>query len=126
MRKLILVLTLILMSLVCAKSHAKTFHYHHNLQETNLHDLALLLQSKENVTFPESYQSVNQWQQNLEILDKRALFGGKYWLVTELVNHTDETEFVLYPYNTVVSRIESKLFSENGTIQTVLTGGGSE
>ena len=123
MRKLIFSITLIILSIVCAVSHAQTFNYHHNMQETNLHDFALLLKSKESVVFPSDYRSVKAWQQGLEILPKRALFGGKYWLVTELVNHTNDTEFVLYPYNTVVSRIESKLYSEDGEIQTIVTGG---
>jgi len=123
MRKSILFITLIISSIVCAVSHAQTFDYHHNMQETNLHDSALLLQSKENVSFPTNYESLEEWQQGLEILPKKALFGGKYWLVTELTNHTNDTEFVLYPYNTVVSKIESKLFSADGTIQTFVTGG---
>lgn len=123
MRRLIVLITLILMIIVCDESHAQTFNYHHNMQTVNLHDSAILLQSKENITFPANYKSVDEWQETLELLPQKALFGGKYWLVTELVNHTTETKFVLYPYNTVVSKIESKLYSEEGSIQTLVTGG---
>ena len=123
MSRLFFILTLIFLSLTCTNLHAQTFNYHLNMQNENLHDFGVLLKSTEETSFPVSFDKVKSWQSKLEVLEQRALFGGRYWLVSELINHTNETQFVLYPYNTVVNKIETKLYSENGTIQTVTTGG---
>ena len=87
MSRLFFILTLIFLSLACTNSHAQAFNYHLNMQNENLHDFGVLLKSTEETSFPVSFDKVKSWQSNLEVLEQRALFGGRYWLVSELINH---------------------------------------
>ncbi|MBD1582760.1 ATP-binding protein [Pseudoalteromonas sp. S16_S37] len=118
-RQLIIILGLMFSSL----SHADVFEYSLDKQGVNLHDHAQLLISSENTRFPTSYQSVELWAKQLKPLPSRALFSGRYWLVTQITNKSSLEKLVLYPYNTVVDRIESRIYSDKGDVQRYFSGG---
>ncbi|NOU49317.1 response regulator [Pseudoalteromonas sp. JBTF-M23] len=118
-RQLIIILGLMFSSL----SHADVFEYSLDKQGVNLHDHAQLLISSENARFPTNYQSVELWAKQLKPLPSRALFSGRYWLVTQITNKSSLEKLVLYPYNTVVDRIESRIYSDKGDIQRYFSGG---
>ena len=123
MFRLFSLILIIVIGFVCNSLRAEPFNYYLDMQDDNLHDFGILLKSNESNAFPESFQHIDKWVSTHETTKQRALFGGKYWLVTEIVNRTNQSDFVLYPYNTVVSKIESRLYSEDGNVVTLLTGG---
>ncbi|CAH9058151.1 Sensor histidine kinase RcsC [Pseudoalteromonas holothuriae] len=104
-------------------SFADVFEYSLDKQGVNLHDHARLLISTENERFPDNFQSVSSWADNMKPLSARALFSGRYWLVTQITNKSSLEELVLYPYNTVLDSIETRIYSENGAVQRYFSGG---
>ena len=48
--------------------------------------------------------------------------GGAYWLVTSVRNDTPVTAWVFNPHNTLIDRIEARLFGADGGVQQVHTG----
>ncbi|CCQ12164.1 sensor histidine kinase/response regulator [Pseudoalteromonas luteoviolacea B = ATCC 29581] len=106
-------------------AESKEFVYTTDRQDENLHTVATLYASAEHTRFPQQYEDIESWKHSLPTLQTTSLFGGRYWLVLDLVNASSEEELVLYPYNTVVSKIESRLFSK-GSVERYLTGGNAK
>ncbi|WP_417714760.1 ATP-binding protein [Pseudoalteromonas obscura] len=79
----------------------------------NLHDRGLVLAAKDDTRFPDSFENVASWASGLEAQRDRALFSGRYWLVTKIKNISNYEQLVLYPYNTVLSNIETRIYSKN-------------
>lgn len=77
----------------------------------NLHDKGLVLAAKDDTRFPVSFDEVESWASQLSPQKERALFSGRYWLVTKIKNISDYEQLVLYPYNTVLSNIETRIYS---------------
>ncbi|KID56791.1 histidine kinase [Pseudoalteromonas luteoviolacea] len=77
----------------------------------NLHDKGLVLAAKDDTRFPVSFDEVESWASQLTSQKERALFSGRYWLVTKIKNISDYEQLVLYPYNTVLSNIETRIYS---------------
>ncbi|KZN66681.1 histidine kinase [Pseudoalteromonas luteoviolacea CPMOR-1] len=77
----------------------------------NLHDKGLILSAKDDTRFPDSFDEVESWASQLPPQKERALFSGRYWLVTKIKNISDYEQLVLYPYNTVLSNIETRIYS---------------
>ncbi|MBE0368584.1 ATP-binding protein [Pseudoalteromonas aurantia] len=117
--KLFVVLSFIL----SLPSFGESFSYDKQKQDVNLHDHAMLLSSKDNTRFPDSFDSIANWSSELEALPSTTLFSGRYWLLVKLTNNTEQEELVLYPYNTVVSSIETRIYNKNGEVQRYYTGG---
>ncbi|MBQ4862758.1 response regulator [Pseudoalteromonas sp. MMG013] len=117
--KLFVVLSFIL----SLPSFGESFSYDKQKQDVNLHDHAMLLSSKDNTRFPDSFDSIANWSSDLEVLPSTTLFSGRYWLLVKLTNNTEQEELVLYPYNTVVSSIETRIYNKNGEVQRYYTGG---
>ncbi|KZN36582.1 histidine kinase [Pseudoalteromonas luteoviolacea NCIMB 1944] len=78
-----------------------------------MHDRGLVLAAKDDTRFPDSFESVTSWASGLEAQQDRALFSGRYWLVTKIKNISNYEQLVLYPYNTVLSNIETRIYSKN-------------
>ncbi|BBN81744.1 hypothetical protein PA25_17290 [Pseudoalteromonas sp. A25] len=120
MLKQLLIICGFIFSSLC---YGDVFDYSLDKQGVNLHDHAQLLISSENTRFPDSFEMIEGWASNLQPLPSRALFSGRYWLVTKITNKSSIEKLVLYPYNTVVDSIESRIYSDNGEIQRYFTGG---
>lgn len=94
-------------------------------QETNLLHKGVLLKV-ENGRFPQSASELKTWQEGKQLQTHTSFFGGSYWFVIALENHSDLSELVLYPYNTLVSRIETRIYDmsdQNAPVIRHLSGG---
>ncbi|MFC3031211.1 7TM diverse intracellular signaling domain-containing protein [Pseudoalteromonas fenneropenaei] len=115
-------LSLVVLLLISSFAHAQEFVYSDSRQDENLHAVASLYASAEHTRFPSEYDDIAQWAKALPKLESTALFGGRYWLVLDITNASMREELVLYPYNTVVSRIESRLYTRT-SVDRYVTGG---
>ncbi|KZN57705.1 ATP-binding protein [Pseudoalteromonas luteoviolacea] len=115
---------ILLLIAVLFSTHVKSVEYVFDGIDrgVNLHDKGLVLAAKDDTRFPGSFDSVQIWAQGLEPQTERALFSGRYWLVTEIVNESMYEQLVLYPYNTVLSNIETRIYSKSG-VERYYTGG---
>ncbi|RZG07265.1 response regulator [Pseudoalteromonas sp. CO348] len=91
-------------------------------QYQNLHHVGKAYEASSSTRFPQSWDELSAWESIHEPLKKRALFSGRYFLVTKVRNETPLNEFVLYPYNTVLSKIESRIYTPE-TVLRVFSGG---
>ncbi|MCG7550339.1 ATP-binding protein [Pseudoalteromonas sp. Of7M-16] len=107
-----LILSFIVLLISCSLS-AQQYVYDGIETGVNLHDRGLVLAAKDDTRFPESFESVTSWASGLEAQQDRALFSGRYWLVTKIKNISNYEQLVLYPYNTVLSNIETRIYSKN-------------
>ncbi|MCF6440686.1 ATP-binding protein [Pseudoalteromonas luteoviolacea] len=101
---------------------AQQYVYNGIEKGVNLHDKGLVLAAKDDTRFPESFDDVVNWASRLEKQEERALFSGRYWLVTQIKNVSNYEQLVLYPYNTVLSNIETRIYSKND-IKRYYSGG---
>ena len=116
-------LIVILSLFISLPSLGEPFSYDSKKLDVNLHDHAALFASKDNTGFPDSFNTIENWSKRLDILPSTTLFSGRYWLVMELENNTEQEELVLYPYNTVMSSIETRIYHRDGEVQRYYTGG---
>ncbi|OHU87998.1 MULTISPECIES: ATP-binding protein [Pseudoalteromonas] len=123
MRSFIRILIVIIGAVFANYSAADVFEYSIDKQDVNLHDHAQLLVSEESTRFPSDFYAVEEWTSSLKPLPSRALFSGRYWLVTQISNKSNLNDLVLYPYNTVLANIETRIYSESGEIQRYFSGG---
>ncbi|AOT08473.1 ATP-binding protein [Pseudoalteromonas luteoviolacea] len=98
---------------LCFSLSVSAQQYVYNGIETgvNLHDKGLVLAAKDDTRFPVSFGDVESWASKLTPQKERALFSGRYWLVTKIKNISNYEQLVLYPYNTVLSNIETRIYS---------------
>ncbi|WP_419555256.1 ATP-binding protein [Pseudoalteromonas luteoviolacea] len=101
---------------------AQQYVYNGIEKGVNLHDKGLVLAAKDDTRFPESFDDVMNWASRLEKQEERALFSGRYWLVTQIKNISNYEQLVLYPYNTVLSNIETRIYSKDD-IKRYYSGG---
>ncbi|MGS0496690.1 7TM diverse intracellular signaling domain-containing protein [Pseudoalteromonas mariniglutinosa] len=85
------------------------FIYTEQQQDVNLFQVGTLLAAS-NDGFPRSSAQITSWLANQQPQSDTTYFGGSYWLVIELENQTQLDELVLFPYNTLVSRIETRVY----------------
>nr|WP_080672601.1 ATP-binding protein [Pseudoalteromonas luteoviolacea] len=107
-----LILSFIVLLISCSLS-AQQYVFDGIETGVNLHDRGLVLAAKDDTRFPDSFESVTSWASGLEAQQDRALFSGRYWLVTKIKNISNYEQLVLYPYNTVLSNIETRIYSKN-------------
>ncbi|WP_417709495.1 ATP-binding protein [Pseudoalteromonas umbrosa] len=116
-------LTLSLIILVLSHSVSAQQYVYNGIEKgVNLHDKGLVLAAKDDTRFPESFDDVMSWASRLENQKERALFSGRYWLVTQIKNVSNYEQLVLYPYNTVLSNIETRIYSKDD-IKRYYSGG---
>lgn len=72
--------------------------------------------------FPQDAQAIPNLLARLKAADKVNLFGGSYWLYTELRQSSPVTDWVLDPNNTLIDRVEARVYAPDGSVQRVLTG----
>jgi diguanylate cyclase (GGDEF)-like protein len=73
-------------------------------------------------SFPERAQDIPSLLTQLKPAAKVNLFGGDYWLYAELRQSSAVTEWVLDPNNTLIDRVEARIYAPDGSTQRVLTG----
>ena len=72
--------------------------------------------------FPASAANVPAWMKGLEPADKVDRAGGSYWMVIRVRNESQASQWVLFPFNTMVYVAESHLLGADGSLQKVRTG----
>ncbi|WP_373865582.1 7TM diverse intracellular signaling domain-containing protein [Pseudoalteromonas peptidolytica] len=88
----------------------------------NLHNIGRIYEAASSTRFPQNWDEIQTWESTQQPFEKRALFSGRYFLVTKVKNQSPLSEFVLYPYNTVLSKIESRIYTPQSVI-SVFSGG---
>lgn len=88
---------------------------------TNLLDVGRLYAAPDEPLPPDT-QALSSWLARHRAGAKMSLFGGSYWLYAEFSQHTPVTRWVLDPNNTLINRVEARVYAPDGTVQTVLTG----
>ncbi|MDK8463507.1 GGDEF domain-containing protein [Marinobacter sp. SS13-12] len=73
-------------------------------------------------TFPETYQGLPEWSAQQSPVEAVALTGGDYWLLGEVRHEGSTTAWVLDPNNSLIDRVEARVYSEDGDIQVLHTG----
>lgn len=73
-------------------------------------------------TFPERAQDIPALLAQLKPARNVNLLGGGYWLYAELQHSSPVSEWVLDPNNTLIDRIEARIYAPDGRVQQVLTG----
>ncbi|WP_405128635.1 7TM diverse intracellular signaling domain-containing protein [Pseudoalteromonas sp. PB2-1] len=116
---------LFLLSMMFSANAAQTYVYTDDSAEQNLHDVGQVLMAKDNM-FPQSAANINQWQSSKTPQSRISSVGGSYWLIVKIDNQSNREDLVLYPYNTLVSKIESRVYDltdPSKPVQHYLTGG---
>ncbi|MBB1416443.1 response regulator [Pseudoalteromonas sp. SG44-1] len=94
---------------VRATQSADVFVYTEQQQDINLFQVGTLLAASYE-GFPDNSTQIATWLDNKKPQTSTTYYGGSYWLVVELENQTQLAELVLFPYNTLVSRIETRVY----------------
>ena len=108
-----------------AASMPDLFIYDEQQHETNLLQVGSVLQSNHS-GFARTSDELETWILNKKPQNRTTYFGGSYWLVLPLENQTKLTELVLYPYNTLVSRVETRIYdldTPSAPVARYVTGG---
>jgi diguanylate cyclase (GGDEF)-like protein len=72
--------------------------------------------------FPDSAAELPDWLSRRQPAAKVSLLGGGYWLYAELRNDSDVTDWVLAPNDTLIDRVEARVYPQNGAEQAFVTG----
>ena len=72
--------------------------------------------------FPETFEDLSPWSAQQEPVRAVALTGGDYWLLREVRHEADTSSWVLDPNNSLIDRVEARVFSEDGDVQVLQTG----
>lgn len=107
---------------VCAE---QAFIYTDASFEQNLHDVGQIFAARDN-RFPQSAADIKRWRASKRPQSRISSIGGGYWLIVDIENQSDIEDLVLYPYNTLVSKIESRIYDLTDVSQPVrsfVTGG---
>lgn len=76
--------------------------------------------------FPVNSSEVSTWLKNKKTQHKTTFFGGSFWFVIQLENQSQLQELVLFPYNTLLSKIETRIYDmsdPNHAVERYETGG---
>jgi len=123
--KLYLSTLLFLLLLSVSANAQQTFVYTDAVADQNLHDVGEVFTANDNM-FPQSVAAIDAWQASKKPQSRISSVGGSYWLIVEIENLSDIEDLVLYPYNTLVSKIESRIYditNPTAPIQHFATGG---
>ena len=87
----------------------------------DLAETGRLFQS-EHTAFPGSAQGIAQSLAQFAPANKVSLFGGRYWLYTEIRHSQSTTQWIFDPNNTLIDRVEARIYAADGSVQQVETG----
>ncbi|WP_221088633.1 GGDEF domain-containing protein [Deinococcus aquaedulcis] len=73
-------------------------------------------------TFPDSGAAVPAWAGTLSPIPRVRLTGDDSWLVMELRNPTQNTEWVFAPQGSLIERVSARLYREGRPAQQIETG----
>ncbi|KTF18049.1 7TM diverse intracellular signaling domain-containing protein [Pseudoalteromonas sp. H105] len=108
LRVFLCILSLFFSNLVVAITPER-FVYTEQEKKTNLLQQGQVLEVA-NGSFPRNSHEVEAWLQDKQPQTRTTFFGGSFWFVIHLENKTELDELVLYPYNTLLSKIETRIY----------------
>ncbi len=73
-------------------------------------------------SFPENAQQIEALLRQQTPIKATSLFGGNYWLAAEFRHAEKTNEWVFDPNNTLIVRVEARIYGSDGSAQQVLTG----
>jgi signal transduction histidine kinase/DNA-binding response OmpR family regulator/HPt (histidine-containing phosphotransfer) domain-containing protein len=77
----------------------------------------------EDLQLPETLDDIPKWLEDKKVLAPAEInsSGDKFWFVIKIDNQSEYSDFVLYPYNTLIEEMRFSIYSQNG-IQQVFSG----
>eukprot|EP00487_Bulimina_marginata_P000239 TRINITY_DN10455_c0_g1_i2.p1 TRINITY_DN10455_c0_g1~~TRINITY_DN10455_c0_g1_i2.p1 ORF type:complete len:187 (+),score=56.56 TRINITY_DN10455_c0_g1_i2:221-781(+) len=108
LRVFLCIIFLFFSNLVVAISPER-FVYNEQENKTNLLQKGQVLEVS-NGSFPRNIDEIDGWLQGKQAQTRTTFFGGSFWFVIHLENKTALEELVLYPYNTLLSKIETRIY----------------
>jgi signal transduction histidine kinase/DNA-binding response OmpR family regulator len=77
----------------------------------------------DDVQLPATLDDIPRWLEDKKILLPTEInaSGDKFWFVIKIDNQSEYTDFVLYPYNTLIEEMRFSIYSRNG-VQQVFSG----
>jgi signal transduction histidine kinase/DNA-binding response OmpR family regulator/HPt (histidine-containing phosphotransfer) domain-containing protein len=77
----------------------------------------------DDVQFPTDLDDISGWLDDKKVLPPREINGSgdKFWFVIKIYNQSEYSDFVLYPYNTLIEEMRFSIYSQDG-VQKVLSG----
>ena len=72
--------------------------------------------------FPATAAAIPAWRATLRSAPRVNLTGGAYFLLVPLHNASAETHWVIDPNDTLIDRVEARLYGPGGSVQQVRTG----
>lgn len=73
-------------------------------------------------SFPTSAQDIPAWLSRHQSVDHINMFGGSYWFYAEVQNDSGNTEWVLDPDDTLIDKVEVRVYDADGAEQQFTTG----
>jgi signal transduction histidine kinase/DNA-binding response OmpR family regulator len=77
----------------------------------------------DDVQFPTDLDDISGWLDDKKVLPPAEINGSgdKFWFVIKIYNQSEYSDFVLYPYNTLIEEMRFSIYSQDG-VQKVLSG----
>ncbi|MAY60338.1 MULTISPECIES: 7TM diverse intracellular signaling domain-containing protein [Pseudoalteromonas] len=123
--KLFIYCVFICFSNLAVANALEPFAYTLKQQDTDLLNQGSVFQVTDGA-FPRDHSDIETWLEKKQPQSRTSFFGGSFWFVIKLENKTDLNELVLYPYNTLLSKIETRIYDMSNfdePINRYTTGG---
>ena len=123
--KLFIYCVFICFSNLAVANALEPFAYTLKQQDTDLLNQGSVFQVTDGA-FPRDHSDIETWLEKKQPQSRTSFFGGSFWFVIKLENKTDLNELVLYPYNTLLSKIETRIYDMSNfdePIKRYATGG---
>jgi len=77
----------------------------------------------DDVKLPATLDDIPKWLKDKKVLPPAEInsSGDKFWFVIKIDNQSEYSDFVLYPYNTLIEEMRFSIYSQNG-MQQVFSG----
>ena len=77
----------------------------------------------DDVKLPATLDDIPKWLEDKKVLPPAEInsSGDKFWFVIKIDNQSEYSDFVLYPYNTLIEEMRFSIYSQNG-MQQVFSG----
>ncbi len=107
--KRLLCIFIICCSYVEAANSSDVYIYKAPEQSANLLNQGHVFEVR-NGAFPVNSAQVSTWLETKKPQQRTTFFGGSFWFVIQLENQSQLQELVLFPYNTLLSKIETRIY----------------
>ncbi|CAH9049822.1 hypothetical protein PSEHALCIP103_00047 [Pseudoalteromonas haloplanktis] len=123
--KLFIYCVFICFSNLAVANALEPFAYTLKQQDTDLLNQGSVFQVTDGA-FPRDHSDIETLFEKKQPQSRTSFFGGSFWFVIKLENKTDLNELVLYSYNTLLSKIETRIYDMSNfdePINRYTTGG---